>query len=99
MKRSILHIVNQSPFEKPCLKQCLDSFSSGDAIIFLENGVYSLLPDHTQAPQLISKKCYAIKADIEARGLAGTQKSSTTLIDFKDFVQLCTEYDLVQSWY
>jgi len=99
MKRSILHIVNQSPFDKPCLLQCLQNYSEGDCIVFLENGVYGLLPNHSASNDVIKRKCYAIKADTEARGLKNSIDEKVELIDFGQFVHLCTEYNLVQSWY
>lgn len=99
MNKTILHIVNQSPFERPCLEQCLSNFSENDGIILLENGVYSLLPKHPYASTLATKTCFAIKADLDARGIKITENAQAELIDFKQFAQLCTEYDLVQSWY
>lgn len=99
MKHSILHIVNQSPFDKPSLLQCLQQYSPGDCIIFLENGVYSLLPNHSMTNDLKEKECYAIRADVDARGLKNIADSQAKLVDYNDFVRLCTQYDLVQSWY
>lgn len=99
MNKTILHIVNQSPFEKPCLTQCLTNLSDNDGIIFLENGVYSLLSKHPHAAELSTKTCYVIKADLDARGLDTPKNIPVELVDFNQFVQLCTEYDLVQSWY
>lgn len=97
--RSILHIVNQSPFDKPCLEQCLQHYTDDDAIIFLENGVYSLLSAYEASEQLKNKTCYAIAADVDARGLNDQLNAGAKLISFNDFVHLCTEYDLTQSWY
>ncbi|MFT6388334.1 MAG: tRNA 2-thiouridine synthesizing protein B [Cellvibrionaceae bacterium] len=99
MKHSILHLVNQSPFDKPCLLQCLQNYSEGDCIVFLENGVYGLLPNHSASNDLKEKKCYAIKADTDARGLKNNIDKNVKLIGFSQLVSLCTEYNLVQSWY
>ena len=97
---SILHTVNQSPFEKSCLKQCLQQFYQGDGIILLENGVYAALIAQPLHQACANKTLYAIKQDIAMRGLENKNiDSAITLIDMHDFVQLCTEYDTVLNWY
>ena len=100
MSQSILHTVNQSPFNKNTLKQCLDCYSEGDGILLLEDGVYGALSSQPLANHLNAKNCYAIGADIQARGLNEQSLIQyIKTIDFQQFVQLCTQYDLVQSWY
>lgn len=99
MKR-LLHTVNQSPFTHRALEQCLAVFAVGDALLLLNNGVYGALTGQPLADRLRDKPCYGIQSDCVLRGLhpqkliAGIQ-----LIGYQDFVRLCTEYDLIQSWY
>ena len=96
----ILHTVNKSPFQQNVLAQCLDRCDSNDGIILLEDGVYGVLQDNPQADQLSAVTCFAIEADMEARGLL--EKSlieKVQLIDFHRFVNLSCDYSLVLSWY
>lgn len=97
---TILHTVNQSPFDKPCLQQCLSQYREGDAIVLIGNGVYAALDSQPCKHACSDKVIYAIKADIERRGLLERSlNKSLHIIDMNDFVRMCTEYDLVQSWY
>ena len=99
--KTILHTVNQSPFSSLLLQQCFDKIHNQDGLLLLEDGVYAALSGHACAARLQTHKhCYAIKSDLEARGLTvATLADNITLIDYHDFVRLTTEYDLVHSWY
>ena len=99
--KTILHTVNQSPFSSLLLQQCFDKIHSQDGLLLLEDGVYAALTSHAYAATVKAHKhCYAIKSDLDARGLAiDTLADNITLIDYADFVRLTTEYDLVHSWY
>ena len=100
MNRHILHTVNQSPFTNNTLAQCLAYIDAGDAILLLEDGVYAALSSQSLAAQLTHTTCYAIKDDLKARGLLEQDRLvHITLIDMNQFVELTTQYDLVQSWY
>lgn len=100
MSRHILHTVNQSPFTTNTLAQCLSYIDDGDAILLLENGVYGALSSQSLAAQLTNKTCYVIEADLQARGLLEQDRlTHIKLIDVNQFVELTTQYDLVQSWY
>ncbi|ODS24751.1 hypothetical protein AB835_02255 [Candidatus Endobugula sertula] len=97
----MLHTVNKSPFLNQTLKHCLGRIQSGDSVLLLEDGVYAALSSQPWAMLMNpSHQYYAIKADVEARGL-GEDKllSHITLIDYEQFVELSTEHSTVQSWY
>ena len=100
MPHSILHTVNQSPFTNKALEQCIHCYQKNDGILLLENGVYAALQSQPLALQMSNKACYAIAVDIKARGLS-TQPliEHITMIDYDDFVNLCTQHILVNSWY
>lgn len=95
----ILHIVNKSPYSHQILKECLRVCIKQGSILFIEDGVLAatdsplcqqLIIDH---PQL---NFYALKADIEARGL--TTHEQISIIDDEGFVELVVTHDSVQSW-
>ena len=97
---SILHTINQSPFEHKALEQCLTLFQDGDAIMLFGNGVYAALRNHPMRDALVHKPCYAIEMDLAARGLFQQPlMDHIQFVGYERFVELSTEYDLVQSWY
>ncbi len=101
MAGSILHTVNKSPFTHTTLKQCIDRYTTGDALLLLEDGVYAALNSHTYVTELASvTPCYAIEKDIIARGIQQeVLAENITLIDYEQWVALAIEYPLSQSWY
>ena len=97
----VLHTVNQSPFDRQTLAQCLARcHPEKDAIVLLEDGVYAALKTHPWARQLEGVTCYAIAEDLLARGLQPQQQlAHIQPIDFDRFVELTIDYPLTQSWY
>jgi len=97
----ILHTVNKSPLNSDCLASCLRIADSNDSILLIEDGVYaatahfSALFDQNKE----SVHLYALKADVEARGLLDQLAQSCTLVDDEGFVKLSTSCHKVQSWY
>lgn len=99
MNKTTLHTVNQSPFSRDTLALCLAHHQAGDAIVLLEDGVYGALADQKLAT-LTKTTCYAIAADIDARGLKNMSLATNIeLIDYDRFVQLCCDHARVHSWY
>ena len=61
-----------------------------DAVLLCGDAVYAL-------PSLeLEQRLYALDEDVQARNL--TASPSVHLIDYVQFVALCTEYDRVGSW-
>lgn len=98
---AILHTVNQSPFNRSTLSQCLERLSAEDSLLLLEDGVYGALSAQPYAQQMqAAKQCYAIADDIHARGIhIDDLITGIELIDYDKFVQLTINNTLVQSWY
>ncbi len=98
----ILHTVNQSPFDKQTLVHCLNRCGEDDSILLIENGVYAALTDGVFSKLLSGaaiQTVYALEEDVLARGLGSKILPTIKLIDYAQFVQLCTEHALVQSWF
>ncbi len=98
---SILHTVNNSPFQKNDLNSCLAHANSGDAVLLIEDGVYGAISG-TQAANQVSKadaKVYVLGADLAARGIAESKISDgITVVGYDGFVDLATEHNAVNSW-
>lgn len=96
---TILHLVNQSPFDCKILGQCLQVFRKDDGILFYGNGVYAALKSQPHADELQHKLCFVIEKDLMYRGVLDRELMTFERIDYPRFVTLTTEYDVVQSWY
>jgi tRNA 2-thiouridine synthesizing protein B len=92
----ILHTVNRSPQHHHALRSCLPFIGPEDVLLLLEDGVYAATP--ATAGLLAGTKTFAVRADIEARGLATHLSESITLIDYEGFVRLCVQYPVIKHW-
>ena len=100
---SMLHTVNKSPFENSSVSSCLSLCAKDSSILFIEDAVISVMKS-TKFSDLIETslknfKMYALKPDLEARGLSlDNVIDGIKLVGYEEFVDLTTEHDSVQSW-
>lgn len=98
-----LHIINTSPNSRSGLASCLGIIQEGDGIIFIEDAVIAV-KKNTKHEQLLkekipSGKCYALKPDLDARGIKLEQISSEVeLLDYNGFVRVTTEFARTLTW-
>jgi tRNA 2-thiouridine synthesizing protein B len=98
----MLHTVNKSPFEHRALEACLKFARQGSAVLLIEDGVYAAARDTAVSQQvqeaLKSVQVYALKPDVEARGMQHRVMDGIRLVDYGGFVDLVAEHNAVQSW-
>jgi tRNA 2-thiouridine synthesizing protein B len=98
----MLHIVNKSPLDRPSLDTCLATAQPGGALLLIEDGVYAATNGNSAAGKLQQAmgqlKVYALKPDLEARGMADRVLEGVNLVDYGGFVDLVTEHATCQSW-
>jgi len=98
----MLHTVNKSPFDDKTFETCLRFAKAGSAILLIEDGVYAAARDTAVARQVQDAlgrvSIYALKPDIEARGMQNRVMDGVRLVDYGGFVDLVTEHKAVQSW-
>ena len=98
----MLHTVNKSPFEHKALEACLKFARPGSAVLLIEDGVYAAAKDTAVSPQLQAAlktvSVYALKPDVEARGMQNRVMDGVRLVDYGGFVDLVAEHNAVQSW-
>lgn len=102
MAKTMLHTVNKSPFDNNTLQTCLSHARQGSSVLLIEDGVYAAARDtavsrHMQEA-LKSVPIYALKPDVEARGLQTRVMDGIRLVDYEGFVDLVAEHSAVQSW-
>jgi tRNA 2-thiouridine synthesizing protein B len=97
-----LHTVNKSPLERNALESCLIHAKAGSAILLLEDGVYGAMIGTTFTPRieyaLQTLKIYALRADVDARGIREKLIGQVQLVDYGGFVDLATEHSPIVSW-
>ncbi|OMH32856.1 hypothetical protein BGP75_14165 [Motiliproteus sp. MSK22-1] len=97
----MLHTVNKSPLTSSCLNNCLRAIGDNDGLLLIEDGVYGA--DKHQGLKLkplpSGITVYALKADVEARGLMGRLSEDVRVIDDQEFVDLVVSHNASQSWY
>lgn len=95
---SCLHTINASP-ESSLLKSCLNVINAGDAILFIEDGVYYCASPIALEAIDNTVKVYGLREDMLARATLGKTQDSIEAIDTARFVELCCEHDKVVSWF
>lgn len=98
----MLHTVNKSPFEHTALETCLKFARQGAAVLLIEDGVYAAARD-TAVAKLVQEalkrvSIFALKPDVEARGMQNRVMDGVRLVDYGGFVDLVAEHNAVQSW-
>ena len=95
---SCLHTINKAPSAQ-LLNSCSNTLQKGDAILFIEDGIYHAL--ETALPEFIPEgvAIYALREDICARGLQEKCQEFVEIIAYRNFVELCVEHDKVVSWF
>lgn len=95
---STLFTINKAP-SHALLQASKRMLSEGDAILFLEDGVYHAIDEQALAgvPEQVSVFC--LKEDLQARGLQARLAAQVVSVNYRKFVGLCTEYDKVVSWF
>ncbi len=98
----MLHTINKSPFEHNTFETCLKFVKQGSAVLLIEDGVYAATRDTTVSKQvqeaLKNVSIYALKPDVEARGMQNRVMDGVRLVDYGGFVDLVVEHNAVQSW-
>ncbi len=98
----MLHTVNKSPFEHSALETCLRYARQGSSVLLIEDGVYAAARDTAVSKQvqdaLKNVSIYALKSDVEARGMQNRVMDGVRLVDYGGFVDLVVQHNAVQSW-
>jgi len=98
----MLHIVNKSPSQTRTLESCLRMAQAGAAVLLIEDGVYAATRGSPAEPQVRAAsgrlRFYALRPDLDARGVTAKAMDSVTLVDYTGFVDLVVEHGTPNSW-
>ena len=100
---NMLHTVNKSPFENSSVTSCISMCAKDNSILFIEDAVISVMKATKFTGMVESSlkdfNIYALKPDLEARGLSlDNVIEGVKIVGYEEFVDLTTEHDSVQSW-
>jgi tRNA 2-thiouridine synthesizing protein B len=98
----MLHIVNKSHDQSRCLHSCLRFASPGQALLLTEDAVYAATEAGAGASGVaeaaLRLNIFALRPDLEARGMAAKLAEGVTAIDYAGFVDLVAEHPTSQTW-
>lgn len=98
----MLHIVNKSPFQTSTLETCLRMAQAGHALLLIEDGVYAATVGSSAQASVrqacATLKVYALRPDLDARGMTDKLMDGVTLVDYDGFVDLTVTYKTSHSW-
>ena len=100
---STLHTINKSPFDRNSFGSCMRVISDGDAILFIEDGVYAATSGTSFSDAVKaatdSHTVFVLGPDLSARGMKEDGiVEGVNVVDYDGFVDLVTEYDKTNSW-
>ena len=96
----MLHLIFQSPLRAETLQR----IGEGNAVLFLENAVISLLEKgchHLAIKNLsMTNRLFVLVSDIETRGISAEEMiKGIAVIDYLDWVALTVQHQPIQSWF
>lgn len=95
----MLHTLSHSPWQHD-ITAPLRLVSPGDDLVLLSDGVIAAL-EGSRFLDLLNKApitVYALKEDIDARGLCGQISSSVVRVSYTDFVRLTVKHTGQLTW-
>ncbi|OWO81875.1 sulfurtransferase TusB [Photorhabdus luminescens] len=95
----MLYTVGRSPYQCD-FNAIFKLLARGDDILFIQDGVLAGIESNCYLPTLIScgVTLYALKEDIEARGLNEQISDKVQVIDYTDFVNLTVKHHQQFAW-
>ncbi|APX93038.1 hypothetical protein BWR19_08925 [Halomonas sp. 1513] len=95
----ILHTLNRSPTESRVYRQALAAMGPDDRLLLIEDGVQGALPSLVRHFGELDGRLFALREDLESRGLAGRCAAEVLVVDADGFVTLTEEADKTVSWF
>lgn len=94
-----LHTLSHSPYRTD-IDAMLRGVAPGDALLLLQDGVIAGLAQGGASARLLAPgvPVYALRADVEARGLVEQISSSVRLVDYTEFVRLTVQHAAQLAW-
>ncbi|MBD8168883.1 sulfurtransferase complex subunit TusB [Erwinia persicina] len=95
----MLHTLMTSPFRTD-ISALLRLLAEGDAVLLLQDGVIAALEGNRVLEALLNApiSVYALREDLDARGLAAQISSKVTVVSYTGFVELAVSHPQQMTW-
>lgn len=95
----MLHVVSQSSTQLD-INAFLRSVNANDAVLFVQNGVSSLIEGNPLFTLLNATEAsvYVLRNDLEARGMLNLIAEDVTVVDYHQYVDLTVEHTPQLLW-
>lgn len=90
---STLHILNKPPGHDRC-RRCLSAMDAQDRLLLTEAAVLTLTRAHNLPPE----RTFALRADVDARGLPAEACNGVRLLNYDEMVTLTARSERIISW-
>lgn len=98
----MLHTINKPGHSSTALTNARSTLMSGDTLLFIEDGVFTLIADSMACKRLTNLREHhtiaGLLPDIRARGLIKRLPKWVTLVDYDGFVALTETHTQTLSW-
>ncbi|TVU68865.1 sulfurtransferase complex subunit TusB [Cobetia crustatorum] len=94
-----LHLLNRSPFSSRVYEDVLNAMGSEDQLLLIEDGVNGALSSAGHYLAGLEGRLFALREDLESRGLSGRCSESVIVVDVDGFVALTEAADKTISWF
>ncbi|MFP4137717.1 MAG: sulfurtransferase complex subunit TusB [Halomonas sp.] len=94
----LLHILNRAPDSVAC-RQALAAMGPEDRLLLIEDGVIGALAAQRDAFPGLAGRLYALREDLESRGMLARRADDVRVVDVEGFVALTEECERTVSWY
>nr|WP_298415092.1 sulfurtransferase complex subunit TusB [uncultured Halomonas sp.] len=94
-----LHLLNRSVASSHVYRDALRAMSDDDYLLLIEDGVYGAVAPLVEHFSSIAGRLFALREDLESRGLEGRCAESVIVVDTEGFVQLTEETERTVSWF
>ncbi|WP_445001274.1 sulfurtransferase complex subunit TusB [Halomonas mongoliensis] len=95
----LLHILNRSPATSEVYRQALAAMGPEDRLLLIEDGVQGAMTALVGHFSEVTGRLYALRDDLEARGLIAHCDTPVEVTDMAGFVTLTEEADRTLSWF
>lgn len=94
-----LHTLSHSPYQSD-IDAMLRCIAPRDALLLLQDGVIAALVQGNTASRLLALgvSVYALREDVEARGLDAQISTDIALVDYTEFVRLTAQHAVQLAW-
>ncbi|AVV33124.1 sulfurtransferase complex subunit TusB [Cobetia sp. cqz5-12] len=94
-----LHLLNRSPFSSRIHDDVLNAMGPEDQLLLIEDGVNGALDNAEQHLAGLEGRLFALREDLESRGLLGRCAENVIVVDVDGFVALTEAADKTVSWF